>query len=45
MILGGPIFILVNTAPQMFGADAISNNPLEVLSFLKGFVPKADRSL
>jgi hypothetical protein len=29
----------------MFGAGAISNNPLEVLSFLKGFVPKADRSL
>lgn len=45
MLLGAPIFMLVNTVPQMCGADAISNNPLELLSFLKGFVPKADRSL
>jgi hypothetical protein len=37
--------MLVNSVPQMFGADAISNNPLELLFFLKGFVPKADRSL
>ena len=37
--------MLVNTVPQMFGADAISNNPLELLIFLKGIVPKADRSL
>ena len=45
VLLGAPVFMLVNTVPQMFGADAISNNPLELLSFLKGFVPKADRSL
>ena len=45
MLLGRPISMQLNTVPQMFGVDAISNNPLELLSFLKGFVPKADRSL
>jgi hypothetical protein len=45
VLLGGPMFMRVNTVPPMFGADAISNNPLKVLSFLKGFVPKPDRSL
>jgi hypothetical protein len=42
---GGSIFMRVNTVPHLFGAEVISNNPLELLSFLKGFVPKADRSL
>ena len=37
--------MLVNTVPQLFGADAISNNHLELLSFLKGFAPKPDSSL
>ena len=35
----------LNTVPQMFGADAISNNSLELLSFIKGFVAKPERSL
>ncbi len=41
----GLFFMLVNTVSQMFGADANPNNPLEMLSFLKGFVPKPDSSL
>lgn len=45
VLLGGPIFMLVDAVPQMYGADAISHNPLEVLSFIKGFVPKPDSSL
>ena len=35
----------VNTVPPMFGADAFSNNPLKVLSFLKVCVAKPDSSL
>jgi hypothetical protein len=42
--LGGPMCMLSDTVPDLFGADAISNNPLELLSFLKGFVAKPDRS-
>jgi hypothetical protein len=42
---GGSIFMRVNTVPHLFGAEVISNNPLEVLSFLKGFVAKPERSL
>ena len=32
--------MLVNTVPQMFGADAISNNHLELLSFSKVLCPR-----
>ena len=45
VLLGGPIFMLVDATPQMFGADAICNNPSEVLSFLKGFVIQPDRKV
>lgn len=34
VILGGPIFMLVNVTADMFNADVISNNPQEVLSML-----------
>jgi methylmalonyl-CoA mutase cobalamin-binding subunit len=34
VILGGPIFMLVNVTADMFNADVISNHPQEVLSML-----------
>ncbi len=40
VILGGPIFTLVEATPELFGADAISNNPLEVLHTLKRYASK-----
>jgi len=35
VLLGGPIFSLVDATPELFGADVISNSPLEVLPLLK----------
>jgi methanogenic corrinoid protein MtbC1 len=40
VLLGGPIFMLVEATPGMFGADAISNNAAEVVSLLKSFAAK-----
>jgi len=40
VLLGGPIFMLVDAKPDMFGADAISNNAPEVVSLLKSFAAK-----
>jgi methylmalonyl-CoA mutase cobalamin-binding subunit len=34
VILGGPIFLLVEVTADIFGADVISNNPQEVLSLI-----------
>jgi methanogenic corrinoid protein MtbC1 len=34
VILGGPIFLLVDVTADLFGADVISNNPQEVLSLI-----------
>ena len=40
VLLGGPIFLLIDAQPEMFGADAISNNPIEVVALLKRFASK-----
>jgi methanogenic corrinoid protein MtbC1 len=40
VLLGGPIFLLIDAQPEMFGADAISNNPTEVVALLKRFASK-----
>jgi len=40
VILGGPIFMLVDATADMFGADAISNNAQEVVSLLRSFAAK-----
>jgi len=40
VLLGGPIFMLVDASADMFGADAISNNAQEVVSLLKIFAAK-----
>jgi methylmalonyl-CoA mutase cobalamin-binding subunit len=40
VLLGGPIFMLVDATAEMFGADAISNNQQEVISLLKSFATK-----
>jgi len=40
VLLGGPIFMLVNATIDMFGADAVSNNAQEVVALLKSFAAK-----
>jgi methylmalonyl-CoA mutase cobalamin-binding subunit len=40
VLLGGPIFMLVNATIDMFGADAISNNAQELVALLKSFAAK-----
>lgn len=40
VLLGGPIFMLINATPDLFGADAISNNAQEVVLLLKSFAAK-----
>lgn len=40
VLLGGPIFMLIDAQPEIFGADAISNNPTEVVALLKRFASK-----
>jgi len=40
VLLGGPIFMLIEATPDMFGADAISNNAQEVVLLLKSFAAK-----
>jgi methanogenic corrinoid protein MtbC1 len=40
VLLGGPIFMLVNATPDMFGADMIASNAPEVVSLLKNFAAK-----
>lgn len=40
VLLGGPIFMLIKATPDMFDADAISNNAQEVVSLLKSFAAK-----
>lgn len=40
VLLGGPIFMLVNATPDMFGADMIATNAPEVVSLLKSFAAK-----
>ena len=45
LLLGGPIFMLIDLQPEIFGADAISNNPTEVVAMLKRFASKSDHKL
>ena len=40
VLLGGPIFMLVNVTAAMFDADVISNNAQEVVALLKNFSAK-----
>jgi hypothetical protein len=40
VLLGGPIFLLVNATEEMFGADLIASNAPEAVSFLKSFAAK-----
>jgi methylmalonyl-CoA mutase cobalamin-binding subunit len=40
VLLGGPIFMLVNVKAAMFDADVISNNAQEVVALLKNFSAK-----
>jgi methylmalonyl-CoA mutase cobalamin-binding subunit len=40
VLLGGPIFMLVDAKPDMFDADMIATNPHEIGSLLKSFAAK-----
>ena len=40
VLLGGPIFLLIDATADMFDADVISNNAQDVLYVLKSFVAK-----
>jgi methanogenic corrinoid protein MtbC1 len=40
VLLGGPIFMLVDVTAEMFGADVISNNVQEAMLLLKRFATK-----
>ena len=40
VMLGGPIFTLKDLSADMFGADAISTDPIEAINLLKGFALK-----
>jgi methylmalonyl-CoA mutase cobalamin-binding subunit len=40
VLLGGPIFLLIDATADMFDADVISNNAQDVLHVLKSFVAK-----
>jgi len=40
VLMGGPIFMLMDVTADMFGADVISNNPQDVLTLLKTFTAK-----
>jgi methanogenic corrinoid protein MtbC1 len=40
VLLGGPIFMLVNASKEMFGADLIAQNAPEAVALLKGFAAK-----
>ncbi len=40
ILLGGPIFMLVNVRADMFDADVISNNAQEAIDLLKNFAAK-----
>jgi methanogenic corrinoid protein MtbC1 len=40
VMLGGPIFTLQELTADMFGADAISTDPIEAINLLKSFALK-----
>jgi methanogenic corrinoid protein MtbC1 len=40
VLLGGPIFMLVNASKEMFGADLIAQNAPEAVALLKSFAAK-----
>jgi methanogenic corrinoid protein MtbC1 len=40
VMLGGPIFTLKDLSADMFGADAISTDPVEAVNLLKSFAVK-----
>jgi hypothetical protein len=40
VMLGGPIFTLQELTADMFGADAISTDPIEAIHLLKSFALK-----